>query len=181
MLWGRFMTKINKKQIDEEEQKIVIELQKNATENINSIAKRCKLSNQKVRRKIHQLEESNMIWGYSTIIDEQKMGLKHFVLLVKRSNRKIEEETIDQIISRKIEELCTQLGITIESSFYVHGEYDWVITFTANDIVQARKFADTLSLLNKGVIEKMLILQTLIFIRKQYILNPERMKLKEFL
>jgi DNA-binding Lrp family transcriptional regulator len=175
------MPKIHKEQIDEEGKIILSELLQNAKASINSIAKHCHVSEQKVRRMIHQLEEHHMIWGYSTIIDEEKLGLKHFVLMAKRSGMKVDEEMVDQIISRKLEDISYEEGITIESSFYVHGEYDWIITFTAKDILKARKFADTLAVLNKGIIEKIIILQTLMFMRKHYVLNPERMKLKEFL
>jgi hypothetical protein len=101
--------------------------------------------------------------------------------MMKRSNKKIDERIIDQIISRKIEDITRSLGITIENSFYTHGEYDWILTFTAHDILQARKFADTLTIINEGIIQKIIIVQTLMFVRKQYILNPERTKLKKFL
>jgi uncharacterized protein with GYD domain len=94
---------------------------------------------------------------------------------------KIDEKVVDIIISTKAEDIAKELGITIESSFYVHGEYDWVITFTAEGLRQAKKFSDSLVVLHPGVIEKITIMQTLMFIRKQYILNPEKMKLKEFL
>jgi hypothetical protein len=40
----------------------------------------------------------------------------------------LEKITAEIIVSRKIENLATELGVAIESSFYVHGEYDWVIT-----------------------------------------------------
>jgi DNA-binding Lrp family transcriptional regulator len=171
----------NNKNISDEEKKIIDELLKNAKENTTTIAKRCKVSDQKVRKTIHHLEENQMIWGYSAIIDEEKLGLKHYVMMVKRSNKKIDETIVDQIISRTIEDLTHNLGITIECSFYTHGEYDWIITFTAHDILQARKFADMLTVLNKGVIQKIVIVQTLMFIKKQYILNPERTKLKKYL
>ena len=101
--------------------------------------------------------------------------------MVKRTTKQIEEKTVDKIVSRKLEDLVAELGITIESSSYVHGEYDWVLTFTAQDIKQAKKFSDSLVVLHPGVIEKITIMQTLMFIRKHYILNPEKMKLKEFL
>ena len=87
------------------------------------------------------------------------------------------EKTVDKIVSRKWEDLVADMGITIESSAYVHGEYDWVITFTAKDIKQAKKFSDLLVALHPGVIEKITIMQTLMFIRKQYVLNPEKTKL----
>jgi len=100
---------------------------------------------------------------------------------MKRSMKKLEEKTIDTIVSRKLEDLVAELGVTIESSVYTHGEYDWVITFTAQDIKQAKKFSTSLFVVYPGVIEKMVILQTLMFIRKQYILNPDKQKLKDFL
>lgn len=175
------MAKNSREQINKDEKKILAELIKNAKENLDVIAKQCNFSTQKVRKAIKQLEQNNTLWGYTGIFNEQKIGLNHYTLLVKKSNKIIEEKTVDQIISRKIEDITVDLGITIENSYYVHGEYDWILTFTAQDVNAAKRFADTLSRVNEGIIEKMTILQTMMFIRKQYILNPERMKLKEFM
>jgi len=94
---------------------------------------------------------------------------------------KIDEKVVDTIISTKTEDIAVKLGITIESSAYVHGEYDWILTFTAEDLRQAKKFSDKLIALYPSDTEKITILQTLMFIRKQYILNPDKPKLKEFL
>jgi DNA-binding Lrp family transcriptional regulator len=175
------MSKSSREQIDKDEKKILSELVKNSNENIETIAKHCGFSRQKVWRAIKRLEEKGLIWGYTAIFNEEKIGLIHFMLMVKRTTKQLEEKTADKIISRRLEDLVAELGITIESSSYVHGEYDWVITFTALDIKQAKKFSDSLITLHPGVIEKIAIMQTLMFIRKQYILNPEKMKLKEFL
>jgi DNA-binding Lrp family transcriptional regulator len=130
---------------------------------------------------INQLEKNNTIWGYSTVYDEKKMGLKHFMLMVKRSNKKIDEQTIDQIISRKVEDFALDFDTFIESSFYVHGEYDWIITFVTKDINHALKFSESVLAQNPGIIERVTILQTMMFIRKHYILNPDRKELKEYL
>ncbi len=175
------MSKSSREQIDKDEKKILSELVKNSNENIETIAKHCGFSRQKVWRAIKRLEEKGLIWGYTAIFNEEKIGLIHFMLMVKRTTKQLEEKTADKIISRRLEDLVAELGITIESSSYVHGEYDWVITFTALDIKQAKKFSDSLITLHPGVIEKIAIMQTLMFIRKHYILNPEKMKLKEFL
>jgi DNA-binding Lrp family transcriptional regulator len=175
------MAKSNIVQIDQDKKKVLTELAKNSNEKIETIAKHCGFSKQKAWRIIKQLEKSRMIWGYTAIFNEEKIGLKHFMIMAKRNNKKIEEKTVDQIISRKIEDFAADLGVTIESSSYTHGEYDWILTFTAKDIIQAKKFSDSLSSLNPGILEKITILQTMMFIRKQYVLNPERMKLKEFL
>jgi len=175
------MAKSSRDQIDKDEKKILSELVKNSDEKIETIAKHCGFSRQKTWRFIKQLEEKGLIWGYTAIFDGEKIGLKHFIFMAKRTMKQLEGKTADKIVSRKLEDLVAELGITIESSFYVHGEYDWVITFTAKDIKQAKKFSNSFVALYPGVIEKMTIMQTLMFIRKQYILNPEKMKLKEFL
>jgi DNA-binding Lrp family transcriptional regulator len=175
------MAKNSREQIEQDEKKILSELVKNAKENIDTISKRCRFSRQKTWRYIKQLEAKKLIWGYTAIFNEQKIGLTHFMLMVKRIAKQLEEKTVNIIVSRKLEDIAAEIGITIESSFYVHGEYDWVITFTAQDIKQAKKFSDSVVALHLGIIEKITIMQTLMFIRKQYILNPDKKMLKEFL
>lgn len=175
------MAKSSKQQIVEDEMKVLGELIKNSKENIDLIAKYCGFSRQKVWRIIKQLETKGFIWGYTAIFDEMKVGLNHYTLLVKRSTKQIKEETIAMIVERKMERFAKELGVTIESSCYVHGGYDWILTFTAKDIKQAKRFSDALVALHPDVISEMQIVQTLMFIKKQYILNPERKKLKEFL
>jgi DNA-binding Lrp family transcriptional regulator len=175
------MSKSSKDQIDQDEKKILSELVKNSNENMETIAKHCGFSRQKTWRFIKRLEAKGLIWGYTAIFNEEKIGLVHFMLMVKRTTKQLKEATAERIISRKLEDIAAEIGITLESSFYVHGEYDWVITFTAEDIRQAKKFSDSVITFHPGIIEKISIMQTLMFIRKQYILNPDRKKLKEFL
>jgi DNA-binding Lrp family transcriptional regulator len=173
------MRKNSEEQIDKDDMRVLAELQQNSDQSVSSIAKHLGFSQQKVSRCIKTMEKNHIIWGGTVIFDEQKIGLSHYVLMAKRNNKKVNENTIDQIVARKLEGFAAGLGIIIESSFYVHGEYDWVLTFTAKNINQAKKFSDSVFLLNPGIIEKISIMQTLMFIRKQYVLNPERKKLKE--
>jgi len=175
------MSKSSGKQIEQDEKKILSELVKNSNENIDTIAKHCGFSRQKVWRAIKRLEVKGLIWGYTAVFDEEKIGQTYFMLMIKRAMEKIDEKVVDIIISTKAEDIAKELGITIESSFYVHGEYDWIMTFTAEDVRQAKKFCDSLVALHPSGTEKITILQTLMFIRKQYILNPDKSKLKEFL
>ena len=83
------MAKSSKEQILIDEKKLLTQMIKNARENISTIAKNTNFSTQKVRLMIKQLEKNNTIWGYSAVYNEEKMGLRHFVLMVKRSNKKI--------------------------------------------------------------------------------------------
>jgi DNA-binding Lrp family transcriptional regulator len=175
------MSKSSREQIDKDEKKILFELVKNSNENIETIAKHCGFSRQKIQRVIKQMEAKGLIWGYTAVFDEEKIGLAHFILMLKRTTSKATEKEVDVIISRKTEDLATELGVSIESSAYIHGEYDWIMTFTAENITQAKKFSDSLIALYPQAIEKMPIMQTLMFMRNHYILNPDRKKLKDFM
>jgi DNA-binding Lrp family transcriptional regulator len=175
------MAKSSREQIELDEKKLLSELVKNSNENIDTIAKHCGFLRQKAWRMIKQLEAKKLIWGYTAVFDEEKIGQTHFTLLIKRTMEKMPEKVVDNIISTKTEELAKELGITIESSVFVHGEYDWILTFIAEDIKQVKKFQDALFILFPGSSEKITILQTLMFIRKHYILNPDKKKLKDYL
>jgi DNA-binding Lrp family transcriptional regulator len=175
------MPKSSKDQMSIDEKKVLSELTRNANKNIEFIAKACHFSKQKTWRIINRLQTNDLIWGYTVVFNEEKIGLKHFMVMVKRTMKQLDQKTVDKIVSRKFEDIVKDLGITIESSCYVHGDYDWVLTFTAPDIIQAKKFADSLVSFHPGVIEKVTIIETLMFIRRHYILNPEKNRLREFL
>jgi len=175
------MPKRSSTQKEQDEKKILSELIINSKENIDVIAKRCGFSRQKVYKAIRQMEKDQLILGYTTIFDEEKLGLNHYILLIKKTSKILPEGTAEKIIARRAETLLKNVGGAIESSFYVHGAYDWVVTFTAQDIIQAKKYADLLTALHPGEIEKVFLLQTLVCIKKQYILNPDRTKLKHIL
>jgi len=181
MVLGEKMSKSSKDQMSLDEKTVLSEVVKHANKNIETIAQLSGFSKQKTWRIIKRLEAKELIWGYTAIFNEEKMGMKHFMLMVKRSMKRLDQKTIDKIVSRRLEDIIREADITIESSWYVHGEYDWVITFTAKDILQAKKFSDALVTFHPGVIEKITILETLIFIKKHYILNPEKDKLGEFI
>lgn len=175
------MVKVSREQMNKDEKIILAELQNNAQESIDMLAKRCGFSRQKVWRIVKRLEKTRLIWGYSAIIDEKKNDMNHYTLLVKRTTKKLDEKTVDIITSRKLEDIVASIGVTIENSYYVNGEYDWIITFTARDLMQAKKFCESLLTLHAGVIEKTILLETLFIVKNHYVLNPESKKLREFL
>jgi hypothetical protein len=101
--------------------------------------------------------------------------------MLKRTTRKAEEKEVDIIVSRKTEDLAKAMRITIESSAYLHGEYDWILTFTAEDLTHTKRFSDIVISQYPASIEKITIMQTLMFMRKHYVLNPDRKKLKDYM
>jgi len=74
-----------------------------------------------------------------------------------------------------------KLGINVENSYYTHGEYDWVLIFTASDMSHAKKFSDMLVNKYPNMVSKVNLMQILITLRSQHILNPEYMKIREYL
>ena len=178
---GKVMTKSSKGQIQEDEMKILAELQNKSNENIETIAKRCGFSRQKVWRTIKQMEERHMIWGHTAIIDQDKIDQKQFMMLIKRTNEPLDKKIIEKIDSIQLEDVAQPLGVTIESSCYVHGNYDWIISLTAEDINQAKTFCDRLNSEFPGAIATIDIQQILYFVRKHHIFNPDRKKLRDLM
>ena len=89
------MSKYSKEQIDLDEKKVIRELEKNAKESIDKIAKNCECSRQKVRRIIKRLEKDKTIWGYHAVVDDNKIGLQQYFVLIKRTNKPFSKEHID--------------------------------------------------------------------------------------
>jgi len=173
------MPKRSKKQIESDETKILQELEKNANKSINEIAKKCGFSRQKVWRIIKRLEKDSTIWGYVTVVDHEKQDLNSYFVLIKRTNQPVNNELLESITKRKLEETAEKIGIAIESSYYVNGAYDWIINFTANDIRQAKKFCEGLNIIYEGYIKEVELLEEIFPIKRSSIINPEIDKLKE--
>jgi len=90
----------------------------------------------------------------------------------------MDEKTLDAFTSFKSQET---IGATIESMFFTHGEYDWVLLFTAPGIVQAKRFCETLLAAFPRVFQRVNLMETLVAVRDHHIVNPNVKKLKEFL
>lgn len=173
------MAKTSKKQIEEDEKKIIEHLQKNCMENLDLFAKNCGFSRQKVWRIIKNLERDKIVWGYTAIIDTGSLRKKHYMLLMKRNTQKINQKIVDVLLSREFEEVVIKLGITIETSSYVHGEYSWIATFLAPDIIYAKKFSELVKTTYPDTFQKIDLVETLFDIKRQNIFNPDAKKLKE--
>ncbi|HIH28597.1 MAG TPA: Lrp/AsnC family transcriptional regulator [Thermoplasmata archaeon] len=175
------MAKTSKKQIEVDGKKVIDQLQKNCMENLDLFAKKCGFSRQKVWRIIKNLEHDKIVWGYTAIVDPDALKKKHYLLLMKRNTQKINKKIVDILLSREFEEVTSKLGITIETSSYVHGEYDWIASFLAPDIVYAKKFSELVKTMYPETFQKIDLVETLFDIKRQNVFNPDMNKLKEYL
>ena len=175
------MSKSSIEQLKKDEIMILEELQKNAKQNIDTIAKHCGFSRQKVWRIIKQLEENQKIWGYTAIVDAEVKGLEKFMLCIKKSQKVLDKKSMNEIAYERLGKIILNLGVTIESSYYIHGEYDWILIFTAKNVMDAKKFTDILSGAYPGIVDKIYLSRILFSQRDHRIENPNQMKLMEFL
>jgi len=174
------MAKSSKEQIDADEKKVLHELQKNSKESIDTIAKKCGFSRQKVWRIIKRLEKNKTIWGYNAIVDYEKLDLKHYLILIKKSIKPV-EETANTIITRELERKAAEIGVTIHASHYLHGLYDWQICFTAENIAKAKQFCEKIKTLYFPIIKELELLEIIFAVKEGHIENPDVEKLKSFL
>lgn len=175
-----FMAKNSRKQIMLDEIRIIDQLSKNANKSINEIAKSCGFSRQKVWRIIKNLEKNNTIWGYTSIIDEEKQNKKSFIVLIKRSANPLNKEIVDKIIDRGIVKKAQKIGVKLLTSMYVNGVYDWIIHFYANNLKDAKRFVEDLQKTFEGFIEETDLLENMFTAQNAGIQNPDINKLRQF-
>ena len=173
------MPKNSKEQITDDEKKIIHELQKNPKENTDAIAKKCGFSRQKVWRAIKRLEKNKTIWGYHAVVDDNKIGLQQYFVLIKRTNKAFSKEHINSIIKRVIQTEIAKMGILVENVSYVHGAFDGIHVIRASNVVQVKKYCEILNELSKGYISDMIILEELFPIEKNGIVNPNIEELRD--
>ena len=174
------MPKNSVKQIEQDEKRILGELLKNANKSINDIAKTCKFSRQKVWRVIKNLEKNHTIWGYTAVADEEKLDKKGYMILIKKSNKPLSQELINKIIKRDLGKKGKKLGIEITNSYYTHGSYDWVISFNATSIQEAKRLVEEINKLHEEYISDLQLIEKMFSVVSCGVTNPDIKKLNDY-
>jgi len=138
------MSEHNNEQNSNIEEKILDELQKNCRLNLDEIGKKCGCSRYKVGRVIKKFENNKTIIGYSAVINPKKINLKHYIVLIKRTNKPVAEETLKKLPVTDITDILpdTKININLKDTSYLHGNFDWITTFTTNDISSAKEYCN---------------------------------------
>jgi DNA-binding Lrp family transcriptional regulator len=173
------MVKSRKETILHDEIKVMDALEQNSKDSVDGIAKRCGFSSQKVWRIIKDLEEKKIIWGYTTVTDETAKKLKHFTVLVKRSNVPFGDGVRKEIILRKLDDYPMHI-VKIENIYLTHGSSDWILTFYAPNLVSAKKFVEETFARFSKYIQEYTLIETLVPVRKQGLKNPRIKELVEY-
>ena len=155
------MAKSSRDQIEQDENKILDALEQHSKDRVDEIAKCCGFSRQKISRIIKNLERDKVIWGYPPRTDGELKGLKHFVLLVKKSIIPFDETLKKEMILEKIDAYAPN-SVKVENILFTHGSFDVVVTFYALNLVNAKKFCEIAFKKNsKSILENIVSLKLL--------------------
>jgi Lrp/AsnC family transcriptional regulator len=166
------MPKKSKAEIFEDEKKVMRALQEDARQSIDIIAKNCGFSRQKVWRIMKRLEEQKIIWGYHAVVEDDTFNHNRYYVLVKRTPQYVTDKTLNIITTRELKEKMEDMDIFLEDSHFIHGTYDWLLSMTAKDIRQVKKFTETFNKLFKDYVQKIDILEVIFPIAKNGVQNP---------
>lgn len=167
------------RKLNEDEKKFLRIIQKNSRGSFDSIAKKCGFSRQKLWRIKNRLEEDKTVWGYHAVVDDEKLDLKRYLILIKRTNNPLSTKQLD-IITGKFKQETSELGVNIESNFYLHGSYDWFLDITAENIIQVKKFIEVFNRLLTGVASDIQIQEVIFPVAINNFTNPDLDQIKDF-
>ena len=163
------------------EEKILRELQKNCRLSPDEIGKKCGCSRYKVNRVMKKLEENNTIVGYTAVLNPLKLNLSYFFLLVKRSTVPFDEDILKRIQTSRETDFVPNVDVKSIASLYVHGNYDWIVSFTAKDISIAKDFCNKLIKYYNKYINNIELLEVVTPIRMNGLIIPSEKEMKQFL
>jgi Lrp/AsnC family leucine-responsive transcriptional regulator len=163
------------------EEKILRELQKNCRLSSDEIGKKCGCSRYKVNRIIKKLEENNTIVGYTAVINPTKVNNKYFILLAKRSSIPLDENVLKRLQSSRENNFVENVNVKTIASFYVHGKYDWVAFFTAEDITLAKEFCNKIMKYYNKLLDDLELLEIVAPFRMDGFIIPTDVELKEII
>lgn len=113
-----------------------------ARQSLQKIAEKCDTYRQKVWREQKDLEESHTIWGYTAVVDEEKLGWRLFMVFLK--TRPMTPEFAQRQIRRLREDVPGTMAVRLIDVYYLTGTYDWVVVFAAKNWATARKYFDNI-------------------------------------
>jgi len=174
------MAKSSQSQIQQDEQKIIKELRNNAKESIDVIAKKCGFSRQKVWRIIKRLEDTKTIWGYSAILDDEKLGLNRYLILFKRNSTPLPKTHIDMIAQRGLQNQMEELGINTDCSYFLHGDFDWALNVTGKNIIDIKRFVDGFTKVFAPYISDVKIINVILPMQQSGIDSPHPEKVYDY-
>jgi DNA-binding Lrp family transcriptional regulator len=175
------MAKSSRKKIHQDEQKVLIALEENANESIGGIAKKCGFSRQKAWRIIKRLEKNKTIWGYHARVNDEKMNRTGYILLFKLRHLPINNDLEKNIVQGKIDECAKQSKVVIRDNIWLHGTFDGMINFYAEDLRKAKQFHELIVTTYDENVADSELLEEMVVIKKDGFTNPRIIETKNLM
>lgn len=174
------MPKSSQYQIKQDEQKVIEQLRTNAKQSIDIIAQNCGFSRQKVWRIMKRLEDNKTIWGYTAVVDDEKLNLNRYLILFKRNSLPLPQSHIDIIAKRGLQKRMEKEGITTDCSYFLHGDFDWALNVTGKNIADVKRFVDGFNKVFGEYISEVKIITVILPMEQSGVDNPSPQKVYDF-
>ncbi|MGA1872399.1 MAG: Lrp/AsnC family transcriptional regulator [Thermoplasmatota archaeon] len=149
------------------------------TKSVRDIAREMNCTRQAIWRKKRNLEDENVIWGYTAVVDESK--LNHIVFLVLMKMKPMDRKLAETLIHRVAGNEIRRSGIRLIDVFHVNGEFDILVRFSTSDHANARKYYDTLRLIYEDyLLDKPVMVDINFIMMAEGKRNPHLSKLLDF-
>lgn len=127
------MAKSSREQIEKDERLVLSELKENGRASFGSISEKYGFSRQKIWRIVNRLEKNKTILGYHAVVDNEKVGLDRFFIMISAKGV-FDFKMLDDAVMK-----IKSLGVTVNGSSVTHGKYDWVLDVTTGNGIKAIK------------------------------------------
>jgi len=117
-------------------------LLENPTKSMSKIAEKTGMHRRTAWEIQKNLEKENTIWGYTSVIDEQKIN--HVIYMLQFRTKPFSKDFAVLILQRLTTGMPVKLGVRIIDIYFMHGEYDVFIKFSAPDHATARNYCENL-------------------------------------
>ena len=114
------------------------------------------------------------------MFDEEKLDLKKYIILLKRTNKPISPEKLQIPIKGVVKRELAKMGIEIDFNLLVHGDFDLALCATTRGVKELVLLTNALNKMFGEYITEMKTLEVLFPLQNGGIDNPNLEKLKEF-
>jgi DNA-binding Lrp family transcriptional regulator len=166
--------KSSRKEEQKHKEQILDILKVNAKATTREIAQKVGLSRQQVWKIIKKLEKDRTIWGYTPILDPPNLNTHVFMILIK-SRPSIDYDILTQEINA-FHDVPSPSSIKWLSVYHLHGNYDWVVIFTAKNIVEAKRAEDWIKKRYGKYIQEYILEEVIFSFAVEGVVNPNLLR-----
>ena len=160
-------------------EKVLQQLVDDPTKSISDIAENIESYRQKVWRRKKKYEEKNIIWGYTSIVDESK--LHHVMYIILMRLKPMSKDLCDILIKRTSQKIPEKQHVRLLNVLYTNGYFDLMIMFSAPKHAIARRYYDSLrTIYEPHLLEKPIIVDVNFALIREGKVNPEVNELYDF-